>query len=54
MITVRQTRHEDMQSTRKMDGPRRPTARMVGAGVNNEEDGHAKAADNDDGRGGQW
>ncbi len=52
MITARQTHHEDMQSTRRMGRPRQPTARVVGGGGDNKEDGWAETADNEDGRGG--
>ncbi len=53
MIAAQQTRHEDMQSKRRMDGPRQPTTRMVGEGDDDEEDRRAKAADDKDGQGGR-
>ncbi len=35
---------------RRIDGPRRPTTRMVRAGDDNKEDGWAKAAKDEEGQ----
>ncbi len=51
MITERQTHHEDMQSTRRMDRLGWLMTRMVMAGDNKEE-GRTKADDNKDEQGG--